>query len=140
MSKQRANDLGELNVDIELFPMPKPDAAEDGEPPQFDIKKFYANIISFDEDQQFSEMLGIEGAQSRINDLMKRIRQKEFRKRTQGKCMFKISPGSEIALSFFSSIMPAKKPNQQKVNGANNKQLRSTQRFVCADSDKVLYR
>ena len=54
--------------------------------------------------------------------------------------MFKISPGSEIALSFFSSIMPAKKPNQQKVNGANNKQLRSTQRFVCADTDKVLYR
>ena len=51
MSKQRANDLGELNVDIELFPMPKPDAGEDGEPPSFDIKKFYANIISFDEDQ-----------------------------------------------------------------------------------------
>ena len=89
MSKQRANDLADLNVDIELFPMPKPDEidVEDGVP-QFDIKKFYANIISFDEEQQFSEMLGIEGAQSRINDLMKRIRQKEFRKRTQGKCMF----------------------------------------------------
>ena len=25
MAKQRANDLAELNVDIELFPMPKPD-------------------------------------------------------------------------------------------------------------------
>ena len=60
MSKQRANDLGELNVDIELFPMPKPDAGEDGEPPSFDIKKFYANIISFDEDQQLSDMLGFE--------------------------------------------------------------------------------
>ena len=56
-------------------------------------------------------MLGIEGAQSRINDLMKRIRQKEFRKRTQGKCMFNLSPGSQIALSFFSTIMPSKKPN-----------------------------
>ena len=54
--------------------------------------------------------------------------------------MFKISPGSEIALSFYSSIMPARKPNAQKVNGANNKQLRSTQRFVCSDTDKVLYR
>ena len=85
-------------------------------------------------------MLGIEGAQSRINDLMKRIRQKEFRKRTQGKCMFNISPGSQIALSFFSTIMPSKKPNQQKVNAMNNKQLRSTQSFICADTGKVLYR
>ena len=34
MSKQRANDLVDLNVDIELFPMPKPDEmdVEDGAP------------------------------------------------------------------------------------------------------------
>ena len=54
--------------------------------------------------------------------------------------MFNISPGSQIALSFFSTIMPSKKPNQQKVNALNNKQLRSTQRFICADTGKVLYR
>ena len=55
-----------MNVEIELFPMPKPDNQdqfiEADAPPQFDIKKFYANIISFDEEHQFSEMLGIEGA------------------------------------------------------------------------------
>ena len=42
--------------------------------PEFDVRKFYANIISYDEDQQFTELLGIEGAQSRIFELMKRIR------------------------------------------------------------------
>ena len=59
MAKQRANDLAELNVDIELFPMPKPDCDQnineqngELEPYQFDILKFYASIISYDEDDQ----------------------------------------------------------------------------------------
>lgn len=46
--------------------MPMPLANEDLEAdvpaPQFDVRKFYANIISFDEDQQVTELLGIEGA------------------------------------------------------------------------------
>ena len=60
--------MAELNVDIELFPMPKSDgnkiasAADEIEeskepvgskvniPPNFDITKFYASVISFDED------------------------------------------------------------------------------------------
>jgi len=29
--------------------------------PTFDVKKFFANIISFDEEEKFSELLGIEG-------------------------------------------------------------------------------
>ena len=57
MAKQRANDLQSLNVDVELFPMPRPNQQR----PVFDVKKFYANIISFDEEEQFSEMIGIQG-------------------------------------------------------------------------------
>lgn len=82
MAKQRAQDLSELNVDIELFPMPKPES-EDGQEPKFNIKKFFANIITYDEEEQNAnpEFLGIEGAKNRIFELMKRIRQKEFTKR-----------------------------------------------------------
>jgi hypothetical protein len=47
MAMQRANDLAQLNVDIELFPMPRPDAEG---APSFDVRKFYANIITFDEE------------------------------------------------------------------------------------------
>lgn len=42
--------------------------------PVFDVKKFFANIITFDEEEQFSEVIGLNGAQSRITELMKRIR------------------------------------------------------------------
>ena len=54
--------------------------------------------------------------------------------------MFNVSPGSQIGLSFFSTIIPAKKPSIQKVNAVNNKQLRSTQRFVCNETGQTLYR
>ena len=63
---------------------------------------------------------------------MKRIKRKEFRKRAQGKCMFELGlDKKKIALSFYSQIMPAKKPGALKVNAENNKQLRATQRYVC---------
>jgi hypothetical protein len=52
---------------------------------------------------------------------MRRIRQKEFRKRAQGKCMFSLNPKSQIALSFYTTVLPAKKPTPLKVNAVNNK-------------------
>lgn len=48
--------------------------------------------------------------------------------------MFNLSPGSQIALSFFNTVMPAKKPMNAKVNAETNKQLRSTQRFICEET------
>jgi len=41
---------------------------------------------------------------------MKRIRQKEFRKRTQGKCLFSLTPKAQVALGFYTTVMPTKKP------------------------------
>ena len=157
MAQQRANDLSELSVDIELFPMPKPPSengldqlaslmmngrqAQESEP-QFDVRKFYANIISFDEDELMpnTELLGIQGSQNRMGELMKRIRQKEFKKRALGKCQFNLSPGAAIGLSFFNTIIQARKPIAAKVNAVNNKQLRGTQKFVCRETGRALYR
>jgi hypothetical protein len=126
-----------MNVDIELFPMPRPDCVGQ---PSFDVKKFFANIICIDEDDQFSAMIGMDGANLKIFELFKRLRQKETRKRTQGRCMFNLSPNSQIGLAFYNTIMPAKKPMIAKVNSSNNKQLRSTMRFVCEKTGQVLYR
>jgi ATP-dependent DNA helicase 2 subunit 1 len=110
--------------------------------PTFNIKKFYAGVIKIDEDEMGANdlLMGIDGAQSRIFELMRRIRQKEFRKRAQGKCLFSLNPNSQIALSFYSTILPTKKPTPKKVNAENNEQLRSTQRFICETTGKTLYK
>jgi len=135
MALQRAKDLESLNVDIELFPLPNFTQMR----PMFDIKKFYASIITFDEDEVANGMLDIEGAQTRLFELMKRIRQKEYRKRTQGKCDFQISNGTSIGLNFFTTVMPAKKPTAVKVNAANNQLLKATSKLVCQDTGHSLY-
>lgn len=109
------------------------------EKPVFDVKKFFANIISFDEEEQFAEALVIQTTQNRLSELMKRIRQKEFRKRVQGKCLFSITPKSQVAFSFYTTVMPAKKPAAARVHLANNKPLKSTQRFICQETGSVLY-
>ena len=101
LAAQRAKDLEQLNVDIELFPMPNPAQMR----PTFDIRKFYGNIITFDEDEIDNGVVDVDAAQSRLFELMRRIRQKEFRKRTQGKCMFEISKGTKIGMSFFCPII-----------------------------------
>jgi ATP-dependent DNA helicase 2 subunit 1 len=135
MALQRAKDLESLNVDIELFPLPNFTQMR----PMFDIKKFYASIITFDEDEVANGMPDIEGAQTRLFELMKRIRQKEYRKRTQGKCDFQISNGTSIGLNFFTTVMPAKKPTAVKVNAANNQLLKATSKLVCQDTGHSLY-
>lgn len=91
--------------------MPRPDAIGQ---PSFDVKKFFANIICIDEDDQFSAMIGMDGANLKIFELFKRLRQKETRKRTQGRCMFNLSPNSQIGLAFYNTIMPAKKTDDSK--------------------------
>ena len=145
-AQQRAEDLSQLNCDLELFPMPKPALLHNADgmplPPTFNVKKFYAGVIKIDEDEMGADdlLMGIDGAQSRIFELMRRIRQKEFRKRAQGKCLFSLNPNSQIALSFYSTILPTKKPTPKKVNAENNEQLRSTQRFICETTGKTLYK
>lgn len=82
LALQRAKDLEGLNVDIELFAMPHFNQMR----PTFDVRRFYANIITFDEDEFANGLLDVQEAQTRLFELMRRIRQKEFKKRVQGKC------------------------------------------------------
>ena len=91
--------------------------------PTFDVKKFFASLITFQEEEIASGLLNVEAAQSRLGELMKRIRQKEYKKRIQGKCMFEISKGTKIGLSFFTTVIQARKPTAKKVNAMNNKML-----------------
>lgn len=135
LALQRAKDLASLNVDIELFALPHFNQMR----PMFDIRRFYANIITFDEDEFANGLLDVEEAQTRLFELMRRIRQKEFKKRIQGKCLFEIAGGASVAMSFFTTLMPAKKPSAVKVRACDHKPLKTTTRLVCKESGQSLY-
>lgn len=105
----------------------------------FDIRRFYANIITFDEDEFANGLLDVQGAQTRLFELMKRIRQKEFKKRIQGKCQFEIAGGASIGMSFFTTVMPAKKATAVKVRARDHKPLKTTTKALCGDTGQALY-
>ena len=43
-------------------------------------------------------------------------------------------------MSFFTTIIPAKKPGAKKVNANNNKPLKTTTKFVCEETGHSLYK
>jgi len=71
-SIQRAKDLSELGIDIELFGMNCGDKS-------FDASLFYQHIISFDEDE-FTGAMNMD-ASEKFEELRARVRRKEFKKR-----------------------------------------------------------
>lgn len=54
--------------------------------------------------------------------------------------MFEIAGSTKIGMSFFTTVMPAKKPTAKKVNAANNKPLQTTTKLVCEETGQALYR
>jgi hypothetical protein len=118
LTRQKARDLSEANVDIDLFPMSKPDSQRAA----FDVKLFYADILMMDE-EEISELTDLDNTHLKVLELSKRIRQKEFKKRTMGKCTFAMSENMKIGFKFFNLIKTVSKPISKSVNATNNKQL-----------------
>jgi len=54
--------------------------------------------------------------------------------------LFEISGATSIGMSFFTTVMPAKKPGAKKVNAANNKPLKATTKLVCQETGHALYK
>ncbi len=78
-----------MNVDIELFPVKKPDGRK------FEVRKFYADLIALDPEDASHGTLD---TSNRIMELTKRIRQKIYKKRQLGSIDFHLAPGVKIGV------------------------------------------
>ena len=131
MFLQRCNDVLSSGIILELFPLAIP-------PYKFDIKKFYADAISFDEDEIASFSSDTYVA-SRIEDLNSRIRHKEYRKRVQASLLLHLTPKMSIAVSAFNTIHKATKLTPMFVDAKTNKPLKTLTKLVCAETGAILY-
>lgn len=126
---ERAQKLIEKDTEIELFPMSNP--GEDKT--KFEVDLYFSNIVSIDESD-------LENAYLRIQDLSKRIRLKEFKKRVLGKCMFSVTGKSNVGLKFYNLTKTTKKPTAKFINKTTGKELKSLTRYTCKETGKTLYR
>lgn len=78
-----------MDVKIELFPISRKDR-------KFDLKRFYVDLIAFDpEDASLAEI----DISSKIMDISKRMRAKEFKKRTIANIFLELGENFKIGMS-----------------------------------------
>ena len=146
---QHAKDMLENDIIIELFPMNFKD--------RFDLSKFYINVIPYNEDNYNVEnnnenknennknsnatayILNMEQCSNRIRELTKRIRQKEIKKRTLGKCPLYITNNLKIYMNLYSTLKKANKGRSYNIDARSNKLLNSINMMTCKDTGTDLY-
>lgn len=89
-AKQRAMDLRQLGISIELFPLNR------GNLP-FLGSKFYVDVIDAGEEGDLDQLDGM----SKLQELLDRARAKEYKKRSQGKISLFLTPDTEIGIRLY---------------------------------------
>eukprot|EP01117_Protostelium_nocturnum_P007205 TRINITY_DN2579_c0_g2_i1.p1 TRINITY_DN2579_c0_g2~~TRINITY_DN2579_c0_g2_i1.p1 ORF type:complete len:759 (-),score=325.99 TRINITY_DN2579_c0_g2_i1:69-2345(-) len=128
-SIQRAKDLSDLGIDIELFSMNKQNK-------EFDPTKFYQSIITFDEDEDGAAINF--DASSKFEELRARVRRKEFKKRSLARIPFHLGPDIEIAVRLYALVHNTKKGSFVWMDSKSNQMLTTTTKWVCEDTGTLL--
>ena len=133
---QRAKDMSDSDITIELFPM-------NFDNKRFNLNNFYAQIIPANSDDDLDggndNILSIEQCTDRLRELTKRIRQKEIKKRTLGKCPFYLTNNIKIYMNVYSCIKKSNKGRIFNVDAKTNKLLKIANSIICKDTGSELY-
>ena len=133
---QRAKDMSDSDITIELFPM-------NFDNQRFNLSNFYSQIIPANSDDDLDggneNILSIEQCTDRLRELTKRIRQKEIKKRTLGRCPFYLTNNTKIYMNVYSSIKKSYKGKIYNVDAKTNKLLKGVNSIICKDSGAELY-
>jgi len=147
VSLQRAKDLADLGIQIELFSMNKPEQI-------FDFSLFYQYIIVFGDDEyvdanQFD-------ATTRFSDLKNKLKRKEFKKRSLGKIPLYIGSGNSsttgakkggavdtsnqiiIATQLYNLVSTATKSTPTQLDPKTNLPVKVLRKNVCLDTGATL--
>ena len=81
----------------------------------------------------------MEQCSNRIRELTKRIRQKEIKKRTLGKCPLYITNNLKIYMNLYSTLKKANKGRSYNIDARSNKLLNSINMMTCKDTGTDLY-
>jgi len=128
---QRAKDMLESDIIIELFPM--------NFTRNFDLRKFFCEIIPKEENSNQDFILTQDSSQNKLRELTKRIRQKEIKKRSLGSCMFYVSKDVKVSVNFFSTVRKTIKNRAYMIDARNNKTLSTVNQVICNETGETLF-
>ncbi|CAE8726403.1 unnamed protein product, partial [Polarella glacialis] len=122
----RAQDLMDIGAIIEFFPLAPADKV-------FSIERFWGTVLPVDPEDYISR------SSMRLEELERRIRMRVHRKRTLQRLNFHVSPGVEVAVSVFVTLLQAKVPYPVYLLNENNKPLKSESKHICEQTGALLH-
>ncbi|XP_063077201.1 X-ray repair cross-complementing protein 6 [Engraulis encrasicolus] len=127
-ARTKASDLKETGVIIDLMHLKKPGG--------FDVGQFFCDIVSPPEDE--SE-LGVQMEPcGKLEDLQKRVRAKEMKKRAQSRLMLSLGEGMKVAVGVYVTARTAMKPPSVLLYRDTNEPVRTKTRHFHTQTGSLL--
>ncbi|XP_028331940.1 X-ray repair cross-complementing protein 6 isoform X1 [Gouania willdenowi] len=127
-ARTKASDLKETGVVIDLIHLMKPGG--------FDVSLFFRDIVSPPEDE--SELgLQLEPCE-KLDDLQKRVRAKEQKKRATARINLCLGDGLNVAVGLYATAVTARKPPPVKLYRESNEAVRSKTRTFHTQTGSLL--
>eukprot|EP00927_Polykrikos_kofoidii_P066420 TRINITY_DN62017_c0_g1_i1.p1 TRINITY_DN62017_c0_g1~~TRINITY_DN62017_c0_g1_i1.p1 ORF type:complete len:645 (-),score=103.23 TRINITY_DN62017_c0_g1_i1:96-2030(-) len=125
-AETRAQDLLDLGVDLEFFPVISPDGA-------FSIERFWGRVLPVDATDYMDQVA------LRVEELERRVRRRLHRKRTLHRLSMEVCPGVEVAVSVYVHILEARVPYPVYLLNENNKLLKSETKSICEQTGSIVH-
>ncbi|XP_006890247.1 PREDICTED: X-ray repair cross-complementing protein 6 [Elephantulus edwardii] len=126
-ARTKAADLRDTGIFLDLMHLKKPGG--------FDIALFYRDIISVAEDED----IGVHFEESgKLQDLLRKVRAKETRKRTLSRLKFKLSKDIALTVGIYNLVQKAFKPPPVRLYRETNEPVKTKTRTFNVNDGSLL--
>ncbi|KAM5148237.1 X-ray repair cross-complementing protein 6 isoform 1-T4 [Mantella aurantiaca] len=126
-ARAKARDLRETGIFLDLLHLEKPSG--------FNIALFYRDIINTDEDED----LGVQhSASKKLDDLMRRVRAKESKKRALCRLSLKLGNDVSLTVGVYNLLQKAMKPPPVKLYRESNEPVKTKTRSFNRENGSLL--
>ncbi|KAJ4760477.1 ATP-dependent DNA helicase 2 subunit KU70 [Rhynchospora pubera] len=125
---QRAKDVQDLGILIELLPLSRPDE-------EFNVSIFYADMMGLEGDE-IAQFLPL--ASQRLEDMTDQLRKRIFKKRKVKTLTFQLTNDVCIEVNTYALIRPTVPGTITWLDAMTNIPLRTERSFICNDTGALL--
>jgi len=123
----KANDLNETGIYLELMHL-------QNQGDTFDISRFYRDLLYDDED----EINEVTDPAERMEELLRRVRAKEHKKRANRTIPFVLGDGLCLSVGIYNMVRSCPKPSAVRLTKKDNAELKSNSKVYLPDTGEVL--
>ncbi|MBN3293538.1 XRCC6 protein, partial [Polypterus senegalus] len=126
-ARTKASDLRETGVVLDLIHLRKPGG--------FDVSLFFRDIVTSVEDEDLK--LQVEPS-SKLDDLLRRVRGKELKKRAQARLKLTLGSGVTLAVGVYIMVRSATRPSPIQLYRETNEPIRTKTRWFNGETGSLL--